>query len=432
MKLLLISWYFPPYNDIGAVRTGRWADYLHASGREVWVITGERDHADQSLACSLPACRVIRTAWFDVDRLSPTGSTNKINQRADAASPRPLAPSPTRKGLRSRLSEHYAAMIRIPDRQVGWLPYLVRAGRELMEKERFDLLYVSGPSFTAFLGASRLSRQFHVPWIAEYRDPWSRDAYRRLPDWRGPIDTLMENHTLKTASGVVAVSEPWARRYRERFGKPTIAIYNGFETLSPPTKANPEDKDKPVSIVYPGILYEGLRDPSLLYEAIRQSSLTPRDLSVMYYGPKAAEVLPLAKKLGVQDFVKVEPRVGYADSLEIQRNADILLLLQSPADPGNVPAKFFEYLAARRPILGTGLEEGVPAQLINERRAGLYVSDANVIASQLKDWVNEKRQTGSIKPIGAEARRGLSRDEQFGQLKDFLASVLVHKGREGS
>src|SRR5207244_7120181 len=108
-----------------------------------------------------------------------------------------------------------------------------------------------------------------------------------------------------------------------------------------------------------------MRDPSVLYDAIRRSGLKPNDLQISYYGPKAADIYPLTEKFGVSDFVAIKPLVPYRRSLEIQRASDVLLLLQSPDDPRNVPANTFEYLASRRPILGLGLDEGVPARLVH-------------------------------------------------------------------
>jgi len=433
VKLLLISWYFPPHNDIGAVRTGRFAEYLHRSGHDVWVITGKREQGDQSLPCALPEERILRVAWFDVDRLSPTGSAGTPQSAAVSRSSAemPLGDSGRLHALRELASRHYAAAIRIPDRQIGWLSHLVRAGQKLHESEPFDVIYASGPSFTAFLGAARLSRRLGIPWFAEYRDPWSRDAYRHLPEWRGPIDALMERRTVRRAAGIVAVSEPWANIYRERFGKPAIAIYNGFDSIPDGDRNAAESASGgPLSIVYVGSLYGGLRDPAPLYEAIKLAGLGAQDLCVRFYGPGEEEVFPTATQSGVGGFLSVGKRVGFRESQEIQRRADVLLLLQAPVDPGNVPAKVFEYLGAARPILGMGLDAGVPAQWINQRGAGLYTSDPGRIAAQLRVWAEAKKATGRLASVPESARAGLSREEQFGRLVRFLESTLSRRNLE--
>jgi glycosyltransferase involved in cell wall biosynthesis len=114
--------------------------------------------------------------------------------------------------------------------------------------------------------------------------------------------------------------------------------------------------------------------------------------------------------------------VPYRESIRRQKAADVLLLLQwnDPLEQGNVPAKLFEYLAARRPILGLGLVDGVPAGVIRERGAGLFDNDPAAIAAQLARWIDEKRRTGRVRPLGEGASRGFSRAEQFDRLLGFL------------
>ena len=93
-----------------------------------------------------------------------------------------------------------------------------------------------------------------------------------------------------------------------------------------------------------------------------------------------------------------------------------------------MPAKLFEYLAARRPILGFGLEDGVPATIIRERSAGFFSNDPHAIAQRLKVWVEAKRKDGYLTPLPESVRTGFSRDEQFGKLEGFLNDLLRRRG----
>jgi len=95
-----------------------------------------------------------------------------------------------------------------------------------------------------------------------------------------------------------------------------------------------------------------------------------------------------------------------------------------PREQGNVPAKLFEYMATGRPILGIGIEDGVPARLIAARGAGLYANDPQRIAEQLGRWVADKRATGRVAPVDPAARLGLARDEQFENLFGFLEALV--------
>jgi len=274
--------------------------------------------------------------------------------------------------------------------------------------------------------ARSLSLRFRIPWIAEYRDGWSGDIYKQRAKWRESVDQFFENRTVRSAAGIITVSGPWADYFRARFAKPTLPIYNGFDAEPETTEGHLAPMpNAALSIVHLGELYDGLRDPTALYEGIIRSGLTSRDVQVGYYGPNEGQVKPLAQKWGVGDYVSVRPRVTHSDSVRIQRQSDVLLLLQAPDDPRNVPAKLFEYFASGRPILGVGLDAGVPAALIRERGAGLYASVPDVIAEQLNVWVAEKRRTGRIAQVPSSARAGLSREAQFQTLNDFLMSVTT-------
>jgi glycosyltransferase involved in cell wall biosynthesis len=428
MRVLLIAWYFPPHNDVGALRTGAFARFLRANGHDVHVLTAVRAASDNSLQIPIDPDGITRTPWFDVDTWS-TQNESKLAKRPS----RPTAgATSTPSALRSRLGLHYRNLVRLPDRQIGWLPYLLKAGGKILSSQKFDLIFASGPPFTTFLAARSLSRKFSVPWFAEYRDAWFEDLYASKPRWRRAIDRFLEDRTLTSARGIVAISAPWAEHFSSRFRKPTIAVYNGFDQSSvPTTNDRPNANTEPLSIIYAGILYEGKRDPSCLYQAVKLSNLTPRDIQIDFYGPTAQDVAPLAERFGVTDFVRVFDRVPYSESLEIQRKSDILLLLQPSEDAGNVPAKFFEYIAARRPILGLGLDAGVPAGIIRNRSAGFYVTDASKVAEQLQRWVSQKRHEGCVPDIPGSAQMGLSRIEQFENLLTFLQSRLEDCGGAG-
>ena len=124
-------------------------------------------------------------------------------------------------------------------------------------------------------------------------------------------------------------------------------------------------------------------------------------------------VLPLARELGIADRVVVHPHLPRAQAAAIQQQADVLLLMQwdDPREQGNLPGKLFEYLGARRPILGLGLEDGVPAEIIRERAAGCFSNDPAEIALQLSAWLDTKRR---LVPAGpARAAAGFTRAEQF-------------------
>jgi len=124
---------------------------------------------------------------------------------------------------------------------------------------------------------------------------------------------------------------------------------------------------------------------------------------------------------GVADRVRVGDAVPYRVSLAWQKQADILLLLlwDDPREQGVCPAKLFEYAGAGRPVLSLGFAGGVAADLIRARGLGRVGGDVPSIVAALRDWLAQK-DAGGIAPPPPSARAGLSRQEQFSRLRDFL------------
>jgi hypothetical protein len=105
--------------------------------------------------------------------------------------------------------------------------------------------------------------------------------------------------------------------------------------------------------------------------------------------------------------------------------ADVLLLLQSsdPRDEGNLPAKLFEYLYARRPILFIGYERGIAARLVTERSAGLVSNSPVDIRDQLHGWFEDKR-AGRLGRLDPSVSLGLGRDDQYAKLERLFEEIL--------
>jgi hypothetical protein len=272
VKILIVTWFFPPENEVAALRTGALAEFLHDQNHDVHVLTRREFGADRSLRTRLPSAKILRSNFVDVDhplaRRAP-GSSKSGAQQSKYSSPR----SSYLRILRTRVSSFLEDVTHIPDRRIGWLPYAVAAGGRLMERKRPDLIYSSGPPFTCHLIAKALAARFDVPWVAEYRDAWCHYLYGPRPLWRQRLDEKMERATTSTASGIVALTDPWAEHFRERFGKPTVAIYNGYDAEALGATEPAIGERGTLTITYCGVLYGQVRDPSALYAAIRESAL---------------------------------------------------------------------------------------------------------------------------------------------------------------
>jgi hypothetical protein len=423
----LISWYFPPANAVAAIRLGKMARFFQRAGHRLRVVTADEAVVDRSLQVEIDDQAVMRTRYWDLDRrLRPA--------KATSSDTRSLAPNDfslwRSLGGKSRrmLGRVYRDIVLYPDRRIDWSFTLLPALFRMIRSERPDVILVSGPPFSSFIGAAVAAWWFDIPWIAEFRDRWVDDPYAVRPRWRARIDSYLEGLLVRSSAGIVTVSDVWSRFYAGKYGLSTETVMNGYDpidfqlTLDPPHSL-------PLRVLHAGTIYPGRRDPAALLEAIRRQDFSPDDVQVQFYGRDLRTVEEQAERLDVSAFVELRNAVPYRQAIAQQKKADILLLLQwnDPADEGNVPAKIFEYLATNRQVLGLGPLNGVPARLVRDRKAGFFSNDPDEIAAQLRGWIDEKRRTGKVAPPASHAADGLERDGQYQRLERFCQTVIVEE-----
>mgnify|MGYP006276851429 CR=1 FL=1 len=438
MRILIVTWFFPPANTMGALRVGKFADFLVRQGHEVRVVTADFKGAAPPLD-TVPPCPVVRTGWWDVNALPQRlirPPTRRSPASAGAAAAEtgadPTGPAgdagPSRPGLKRRLGRAYQALTNFPDKRVGWIPHAVRAGRRELAAFDADVVFASAPPFSTLVAGALLARRAGKPYVVEMRDRWSDDPYRVVSRLRGWLERRLESWVMRQATGIVTVSEPWARQYAQLWTKPTETVLNGFDPAdiarAAARPARPAEPDVLV-ISHVGRIYPGRRDPSVLLQAIRQlGAAERRQIRVDFVGENEG-IAELADRHDVRDNVHLVAPLPYLDALRRQMDSDIVLLLQwdDPAEQGNVPGKLFEYLATHRPILGHGYTDGVPARIIAQQGAGLYSNDPEAVAQYLAARLAEKQRTGRVTGNPDTVAAGFDRDTAYAKLTTFMASL---------
>jgi len=430
MKVLIVSFWFPPSNRVGAIRVGKLARYLDRHGHETRVLTADIIE-DRSLPLEIPREHVYseyrrRSDWLDpVVRLFRRRPATAPGASGEVFEVEGKAPG---KPAWEWLQLQYYGLIHIPDERTDWIKTAVPTGRRLIEEWRPDIIFASAPPLTGLIIAGRLGRAFNIPWVADFRDLWVDNPYYgdSEPGWRRPVDAMLERRMVRSAAALVTVSPNWAEQLCRRHGKAAEVVYNGYAEEDFPEPPLREDQGEVLTIRYTGSIYPGFRDPSPVFAAIGLLPDTLRSrVMVEFFGDASGEVLALAARHRVRDRVGVWPPVPYPRALELQMEEDILRLFQwnDKRDEGNLPGKIFEYLYARRPILFIGYEQGVAASLIRERGAGLVSNMPERIRDQLQAWLKDK-QAGRLKRLDPSVSRGLSRDDQFRKLEHLFIKIL--------
>lgn len=429
MRILLVSFFFPPYGSVGAVRTGKIAEYLARFGHDVRVISArEQNVPSATLPLDLDASRVTYAGWWGPRRLvdfvlgrgGMIGGQDGVGAHAGDGQ--------QRRGI-ARIAAAAKSLAYFPDAQIGWMPFAIGAAAGVTRAWRPDVIIGSASPATSLLVAARLARRLGVPWIADLRDLWVANHAYDHPSWRRRIESRLERSVLRSAAGLVTVSPPLADALLE-FGRPVAVVTNGFDPADAPATWGPPTARATFDIVYTGTIYEGRQDPTPLFEAMARLG-DPR-IRARFIGSAPATVRRLAARAGVADQVVCTPTVPHADAIRKQRDADALLLLlwNDPTQPGVFTTKIFEYLAARRPILGVGYPSGVAADLLRDRNAGVVTNSADALIPVLRAWTAALDRGERIADLPPEVATGLTREDQVRRLESFVRDVA--RTAEGS
>ena len=424
MRVLIVSYYFTPYNTIGAVRVGKTARYLWEMGHDVRVLAARDQPLQPTLPLEIPDTNVTRTPWLNVNAPAELvfGGRDRVATHGFSAPPKWRA-------LARFLGLGYKTVTNFPDAQVGWLPYAVRAGKELCADWRPDIILASAKPTTSLLIGAHLARRFWIPWVAELRDLLVDDVRYPYPAPRRSLERLLERRTLSSATGIVTVSQPYAEHLQTHYLKPVETVLNGYDSIDVPISPQPAAREDKLQIVYTGMIYDGCQDVTPLFRALRMLGDEAHCVRVRFFGRYLDSLARLTERYGINCSIEIAGSVPYHEALCAQQRADILLLLlvssSEPLQRGIYTGKLFEYLGARRPILALGKNDNVAAELLVSRGAGVVLNDPVEIAAQLRSWLSQKRTSVGIDAVPAEAMAGLSRREQTARLAAFLGRIVA-------
>jgi glycosyltransferase involved in cell wall biosynthesis len=306
----------------------------------------------------------------------------------------------------------------LPDEQAAWSWQAARMAARL----EADVVLVSGPPFSQFLVA--VIRRNRSPVVLDYRDLWTRGPYFTGRGLRGLLCQTIERRALHNARYTCTVSEPLSDDLMRGNVTQSFVVMNGVNNDEIVLNPAPAPVVGPLTLTYSGQLYGQRRDPRALFIALIEGDLGAADVLVQFYVPDPEPIQDLVDAYGLGSQVTVHGSVPRADMLEIQRRSDVLLLLlwDDPREEGVYSGKLFEYIAARRPVLMLGWEQGVAASLIRDRSLGQVSNDPSTIAEALRGWLVAKRR-GKLPHLSRVAWTGLTGEDQSATLSRLLSDA---------
>lgn len=408
-RLLIITYYWPPTGGSGVQRWVKFSKYLPEFGWQPVVYTPENPEQlarDESLLADIPACaEVVKTRINEPYELYRRLTGGKQGQEVNPVNAQ-------QKNWKQRLSLWVRGNCFIPDPRINWVHPSVRFLKKYLAEHPVDAVVTTGPPQSVHLIGLGLKKALGLHWIADFRDPWTEMFYYKHLGLSAAADRRhhrLEQAVLDGADTVVSVSPPVAADFQAKTKTPVVLITNGFDeddfcgdssaslcsdgespacapgvrVLPDPEKGSGKYPDAPapqrpraeIRLVHTG-LFAADGNPLNLWDALARRCGTDPDfrarLQIRLAGKVDAAITDAIRARGLGDNLVELGYLPHDETVREQRAADILLLplRREPEYAKVLPGKIFEYLAARRPVLGIGQEDGAAAAVLRDAGAG--------------------------------------------------------------
>lgn len=391
MKILFIACYSPLINNSAAIETLQYLNKLsEINNNEVHLLTvnfpKNSIYYDEALRSMMDDKIKIHAVDGGIvfKKLMPKNIDN-FNEKST------YLPLKNKNGNNKKFLRRIKNSLVIPDMYYGWARKAGRYGIDLMEKEKFDVIFSMHEPPSSHLCAYYIKKQYrNIPWITYWSDPWLKDSTREKSFViKKILEKHMEENIVNLADKFIFVTEANKNEYLKDYEalkdghKKTFILNRGFDSKLYEKLFREEtpkliEKDK-LNIIYTGEIFSKLRNIRPFIKAIEE--IKEEDihaynlLNVLFFGN--IDDIEGKKRLQNLEIANVSPRIPFDDALKYMLNGDILLLFGNK-NSKQIPAKIYDYFGAKGRIFVIYGDENDPIKKVVEDHQKCIVTENNV------------------------------------------------------
>ena len=393
-KVLIITYYWPPSGGVAVQRTLKFVKYLQTFGWQPVVFTvsnGGYEILDYLLEKQIPDnVEVIKKPIFEPYSIYNFFAGKRKKHFRVSTKPN----SKNVVGLMQKIFYFIRGNLFIPDTRCFWIRPSVKFLSDYLKTNPVDAIFSTGPPHSTHLIALKLSRIIKIPWVADFRDPWTEIYYYKELRLLGFVDKRyheLEKRVLQSANLVIVTCQNLKVSFELRGARQIKIISNGFDEEDFKfDKFIPLDSE--FTITYAGSL-PPQGNPNSLWQAIARlkSSNHPagKNTKIKLVGKIDDSAIKSILEFGLEDNLELIGLVPHHEAIELINSAQVLLITIPNSENSElwVPAKLYEYMATKRPIICVSPLDCPGAQIINDAKIGQvfdYV-DTTGIEAHLKE-----------------------------------------------
>ncbi|MDO9254171.1 MAG: glycosyltransferase family 4 protein [Bacteroidales bacterium] len=376
-KVLIITYYWPPSGGAGVQRWLKFSKYLRDFGWEPVIYTPENPEApaiDNSLEKDIPeGITVIKRPIIEPYSVYKRFVGMKPGEKVNAG----FLQEKEKPGMAEGIAVWLRGNFFIPDARRFWIRPSVKFLIGYLKNNTVDAIVSTGPPHSMHMIALQIHQKLHIPWLADFRDPWTGiDFYHqlKLTSLADRLHHKLEKQVLSTATAVTVVSQDMADEFNRIVKRDYKLVTNGYDEqdFSPLPL---EELDIKFTIAHIGSI-NASRNPiklwKVLSEMVKANPEFARKLQIKLVGKVDIGVLKSIEENGLTAYLSRIEYMPHQEVMhEIQKSQVLLLSINNtPNAKGILTGKIFEYLGSGRPILSIGPEDGEAALILQEAEAG--------------------------------------------------------------
>lgn len=378
-KLLIITYSFPPLNNIASRRFGELVPYLLQSGWEIEILTS---NSNGTLPINIPEANIIR--FGDHPQKSSVVdkelSHKKGNKLLD-------------------LKRMFGFNLRVFDRTYfKWYREIKK--QDLLNNRSYDLILASyGPSASLYLG-HYYAKKLNIPWVADFRDLGAlyKDNNFKHNIIAKFIDKTIEKKLLSNVSAITSVGNVLSELIGDYYGKPTLSVFNGWGEY------NTENLNLNTSgghyIYYAGRFYP--HQMKSIYKLINVLKKFPNiSLVIRSLGPSYLnkELISHIKESNLSERISLLEPTNPHEVLIESENSYVNLVLEDLNEDiywkkGTITGKLLGLLPLSPPILTIAREDSEIGEILNLTNKGKVCSNETDIYKYLST-INKQMYKGN-------------------------------------
>jgi glycosyltransferase involved in cell wall biosynthesis len=262
--------------------------------------------------------------------------------------------------------------------------------------------------------------------MADFRDPWTNiDFYEDLMVSKAADrkHRKLEAAVLTEADIVVSVGATMNEEFKEIWSSlhqsqqvpdKFKVVTNGYDDADVSTVQ--VALDSKFSIAHIGTLNRS-RNPEVLWKVLGDLVKTQpdfaRQLEIKLVGKVDVLVRESIEHYGLTHYVNKIDYLPHDEVMRVQRASHVLLLLvnRTKNAKGILTGKFFEYMAAGRPVLAIGPADGDLAVIMNDTKCGLIsdFDDVGNLRSNIIQLFSNSGDASATANISEYSRRNLTK-----------------------